>query len=374
MEGSGHCTFGKIKTGMQKFERISETIFNQIEKGDFSLSGLPSERILSERLAANRLTVRKALVVLAEKGIIQKLKNGRYDIVPKSNGNEKDLKVAFLTSPTFYSGNIHIWYEELQTYTNKHNIFLRPFLYLHWDDVSISNILATFDGIFIVSSEEEIPQDTLKQLQSKTGVVMINNNIDRYHILSINLFPGVFVRHVLDRLGHLGHKSISCLHLESDRSDVLQDRINQWKYWGVLNDNDAPLIKADINPFNEGDAFLASQIKKGHFKDATAVFCTTIHAAIAMIRACKDNGIDPEKDIAICTVDDEGIGMHSTPSVSCFKKPDIQKILHPVFNWIKAGGDLQKWNGPLLIEPVSLKFYKGETFHPPGGTIRRRVE
>ena len=359
---------------MQKFERISETIYNQIEKGDFSLSGLPSERILAEGLAANRLTVRKALVLLAEKGIIHKLKNGRYDIGPNSNGSVQDLKIAFLTSPTFYSGNIHIWYEELQAYTAKHNLFLRPFLYLHWDDVSISNILATFDGIFIVSSEEEIPQDTLKQLQSKTGVVMINNNIDRYHILSINLFPGGFVRHVLDRLGQLGHKSISCLHLEADRSDVLMDRINQWKYWGVLNENEAPLIKADINPFNEGDTFLASQIKKGHFKDATAVFCTTIHAAIAMIRACKDNGIDPEKDIAICTVDDEGIGMHSTPSVSCFKKPDIQKILHPVFNWIKTGGNIQDWNGPLLIEPVSLKFYKGETFHPPGKTIRRRLK
>ena len=107
---------------MQKFERISETISNQIEKGDFSLSGLPSERILSERLAANRLTVRKALLVLAEKGIIHKLKNGRYDIVQKSNGNERDLKIAFLTSPTFYSGNIHIWYEELQKYTDKNNL------------------------------------------------------------------------------------------------------------------------------------------------------------------------------------------------------------------------------------------------------------
>jgi len=353
---------------MQKFERISKTISNQIEKGDFSLSGLPSERILAERLAVNRLTVRKALVVLADKGSIKKLKNGRYDIVPQSNGSMQSLKIAFLTPPAFSSGNIRIWYEELQTYTAKHNFLLRPFLYLHWDDVSISDILATFDGIFIVSSEEEIPQDTLKQLQSKTGVVMINNNIDRYHILSVNLFPGVFVRHALDRLSRLSHKSIACLHIEGDQSGVLMDRVNQWKYWSVLNENDAPLIKADVNPFNEGDAFLVSEIKKGTFKDVTAVFCTTIHAAIGMIRACRDNGIDPEKDIAICTLDDEGIGMHSTPSVSCFRKPNIQKILHPIFNWIKTGGNIQDWNGPLLIEPVSLKFYKGETLHSPAQT------
>lgn len=357
---------------MQKFERISKTISNQIEKGDFSLSGLPSERILAERLAANRLTVRKALVVLAREGIIHKLPNGRYDIVHEPNGTAQKLKIAFITPPAFYSGNLRIWYEELLVYAEKHNVLLRPFLYLHWDDVSISDILATFDGVFIVSSEEEIPPDTLKQFQSKTGLVMINNTISRYQILSVNIFPGVFVRHALDRLGQLSHKSIACLHLEADQSNVLQDRINQWKFWSMLNENDAPLIKANLNPLNDGDSFLASQIKKGAFKEATAVFCTTIHAAIAMIRACKDIGIDPEKDIAICTLDDEGIGMHSTPSVSCFKKPDIQKILHPIFNWIKEGGNNKDWNGPLLVEPISLKFYKGETFHPPAGAIKIR--
>ena len=165
----------------------------------------------------------------------------------------------------------------------------------------------------------------------------------------------------MDQLNHKGHNSIACLHLQSDISDVLNNRISQWEYWSSLNENKAPMIKADINPFNEGYKFLDSQIKKGVFEDTTAVFCTTVHAAIAMVHACKNNGINPEKDLAICTVDDEGIGMQSTPSITCFQQPDIQKILHPVFNWIKAGGDPDTWKGPFLIEPSSLKIYTGET-------------
>jgi len=364
MKASGHCIPAKIKTGMRKFERVSRTIAGQIEKGDFSLSGLPSGRFFAERLGVNRNTIGKAMEVLEKEKIIRKRENGRYEIPSKPKGRTQDLSIAFLSPPAYSSGNIRIWYEALQIYAGKHDFFLRPFLYLHWDDVSISNILSTFDGIFIVSSEEEIPPDALTLLQSKSGVVMINNNISRYHILSVNLFPGIFARHALDRLAQQSHKSIACLHIETDQSNMLKDRIDQWKYWSALNGNNAPLVKADINPFNEADAFLASQIRKGRFLEVTAVFCTTIHAAIAMIRACKDNGIDPEKDIAICTLDDEGIGMHSSPRVSCFRKPDIQKILHPIFNWIKAGGNIQEWNGPLLVEPVSLKFFKGETFHP----------
>lgn len=350
---------------MQKFERISQTLFEQIEKGDFSLSGLPSERILAERLTANRLTVRKALERLANKGIVHKLKNGRYAITAESDGSTQNLRIAFLVPPAFSSGNIRIWYKEILAYTAKHNVFLRPFLFVHWNDVSISDILANFDGIFIIPADENIPPNTLHKLQSTNGLVMLNTDMSHAHILSIQLFPKVFVQKALDRLGRLGHKSIACLHIQSDHSDVLNNRINQWKYWSGRNENNAPLIKADINAFDEGDVFLDSQIKKSRFIDSTAVFCTTIHAAIALIRACKNNGLDPEKDIAICTIDDEGIGMHSTPSVSCFRRPDIQKMLGPVFDWIQAGGNTLDWKGPLLLEPSSLEIYEGETSHSP---------
>lgn len=359
---------------MQKFERISETISKQIKKGDFYLSGLPSERILAERLSANRLTVRKALAVLEGKNIIQKLQNGRYGITPQSDGSPQNVRIAFLTPPAFSSGNIRIWYEELLAYATKHRFLFRPFLFVHWNDVCISDILANFDGVFVVPSEEEIPRDTMEQLQSKNGLVMLNSDMSHHHLLSINLFPGIFVRQTLDRLSQLGHQSIACLHLQSDKSDVLNSRINQWEYWSTLNENEAPLIRADINPFNEGAAFLDSAIRKNRFENSTAVFCTTVHAAIALIRACKNNGIDPERDIAIYTIDDEGIGMHSTPSVSCLKKPDIQKILHPILSWIKAGGMIQDWNGPLLVEPSSLEFYEGETSHPPARKQRKQTK
>ncbi|MEN8255353.1 MAG: hypothetical protein ABFR33_07780, partial [Verrucomicrobiota bacterium] len=214
---------------MRKFERISRTIAGQIEKGDFSLSGLPSGRFFADRLGVNRNTIGKAMEVLENEGVIQRQENGRYEITPKPNGRTQSLSIAFLSPPAYSSGNIRVWYEALLLYAAKHNYLLRPFLYLHWDDVSISQILSTFDGVFVVSSEEDIPPDTLKLLQSKNGLVMINNNISQYHILSVNLFPGVFVRHALDRLAKLAHKSIACLHIETDQSNILRDRIDQWK-------------------------------------------------------------------------------------------------------------------------------------------------
>ncbi len=357
---------------MKKFERIAETLVKQIEKGDFSLSGLPSERILAEKLAVNRLTVRKALAVLEQNDLIHKLSTGRHEITQETTGSENRIRIALLASPAFSSGNLRIWYEELVSCAAKHNFLFRPFLFVHWNDASISDILAKFDGVFIDPSEEEIPKETLELFRSQNGLVMLNTDMSHQGVFSINLFPKIFVRQILDRLADMGHKSIACLHLQTDKSNTLNDRIDQWEYWSALNENKEPLIQADINPFNEGEDFVTSLIKKGRFKNSTAVFCTTIHAAIALIRACKNNGIDPEKDIAICTIDDEGIGMHSTPSVSCFKKPDIQNILRPVFKWIENGGEIRNWKGPLLVEPSSLEIYEGETFHIPPKSAKRQ--
>jgi len=350
---------------MRKFERLAETIKKQIEKGDFSLSDLPSERILAEKLTANRLTIRKALALLEQQNLINRAKNGRYKITPQNDGSSENTRIALIVPPDFSSGNIRIWYEELLTCAEKNNVLFRPFLCIHWNDASISDILSSYDGVFVIPSKKEIPPDKIEQFRAKNGLVFLNTNMSNHNILSINLYPAIFARQLLDQLNQMGHRSIACLHLQSDISDVLNNRISQWEYWSSLNENDAPIIKADINPFNEGDRFLDAQIKKGVFKNTTAVFCTTVHAAIAMVRACKNNGINPEKDISICTVDDEGVGMHSTPSITCFKQPDIQKILRPVFNWIKAGGTLDHWKGPLLIEPSSLEVYIGETTHPP---------
>lgn len=357
---------------MQKFERLSEIIKQQIEEGDFSLSGLPSERILAEKLGANRLTIRKALALLEQQDMIKRADNGRYQMTAQTVGSSQNTRVALLVPPAFSSGNIRIWYEELLAYAKDNNILFRPFLFVHWNDTTISDVFSNFDGVFIVPTAEEIPQATLDLFRSKKGLVLLNTDMSHLNMLSINLFPAIFVRQFLDHLSQMGHQSIACLHLDSDLSDVLNRRIGQWEYWSTMNDNDAPVIKANISPFNEGYTFLDSQIKKGVFKNTTAVFCTTVHAAIALIRACKDNGINPEKDIAICTADDEGTGMHSTPSVSCFEKPDIQKILRPIFNWIKAGGNPDQWKGPLLIEPASLKIYDGETTHPPNKEIQRK--
>ncbi len=350
---------------MQKFERLSVIIKQQIEKGDYSLSGLPSERILAEKLGANRLTIRKALFLLEKEKLIQRADNGRYVMTAKTVGSAQNIRVALLTPPAFSSGNIRIWHEELLACAEKNNVLLRPFLFVHWNDTSISDVFSNFDGVFIIPTAEAIPPDTLEQFQSKNGLVLLNTDMSHNRVLSINLYPAIFVGQLLDRLNRVGHRSIACLHLQSDLSDVLNRRIGQWEHWSTMNENEAPLIKANINPFNEGYTFLDSQIKKGIFNDTTAVFCTTVYAAIAMVRACKNNGIDPEKDISICTVDDEGIGMYSTPSITCFDKPDIQKILRPVFNWIKAGGSQDDWKGPLLVEPASLKIHDGETTHPP---------
>lgn len=350
---------------MKKYRRLAVIIAKQIEKGDFSLSGLPSERILAEHLSANRLTIRKALAHLEREKKIIRADNGRYELARQAPGARHETRIALLTPPAFGSGNIRIWYEELSACTAHSGLLFRPFLFIHWNDPSISDVLANYDGVFVIPSYEPAPLETLEQFSRRNGLVFLNTDMSRHRILSLNLYPAILVRQLLDRLAGLGHRSVACLHLQSDISDILNNRISQWAYWSEVNGNPAPLVKADIHPYDESDAFLDAQFKKGTFKGVTAVCCTTVYAAIAMIRACKNRGLDPEKDMAICTVDDEGIGMHATPSIACFHKPELQKFLNPVFAWIKQGGDPNAWKGPLLVEPLDLRISPGETLHPP---------
>ena len=183
---------------MLKFERLAIIIREQIEKGDFFLSDLPSERILAEKLDANRITIHKALTLLEQENIVKRADNSRYEIT--TIGASKNIKTALLAPPAFSSGNIRIWHEELMKCAEKNNFLYRPVLFVHWNDSVFSDIIPNFDGIFIIPSGEKIPKETLRQFHLKKGLVLLNTDMSHQNILSINLFPSTATRQLLDQL------------------------------------------------------------------------------------------------------------------------------------------------------------------------------
>lgn len=82
---SSHQALDRFTTAIPLYVQIAESLLNQIESGALVPGDrLPPERELSEKLRVNRMTVRRALHMLAGQGLlVRRQGNGTYVAEPK---------------------------------------------------------------------------------------------------------------------------------------------------------------------------------------------------------------------------------------------------------------------------------------------------
>jgi hypothetical protein len=87
----------------------------------------------------------------------------------------------------------------------------------------------------------------------------------------------------------------------------------------------------------------------------TAWLCVTAPPAMGAMRAMLDKGLQPGKDIAICTVNGEGLAQVLNPRLTSLEAADPQPYLSVCIKWMMAGGG--HWQGPLLMRPSNVPLY-----------------
>lgn len=348
---------------MTKIKQIQSILERRIRHGDYLLTGLPAERELSREVGASRMTARKAIERLMEKGLLERQSNGRLTV--RRDLTEGLLTFAFLV-PSTSSGNIERWRLAIESATKDVNARVRTILYVHWDDPMLLEALENFDSVFLFPSGEEIPSRIIERFK-ETGrsLAVLERDFTVHNITSVCLFPPFFTQRLLDKLGELGHQKVDCFNVQT-LDPIITKRIEQWNLWRATHRIGGQYYGEPVQPYTPYEAQLTwaydnmcKILDKGQL-NSTAIFCTTAIAAIGAIRAMRNRNIKVGEDISVCTINDEGLARYLSPSLTCIEMPDPTPYIRMCIERMQSA-DSNEWVGSLLIQPSQPQLFFGES-------------
>lgn len=353
-----------------KHLRIANLLERRIQKGDYALTGIPAERDLADDIGVSRVTLRKALDDLEQKGLLERASNRRLVLSPHARAKVGGMQIAFVSpsiAPKSFSPDLQLWLAAMESVARNRGDRVRVINYHHWDDPAITESIRAFDGVFLVTSSEPIPAWTAELLTEAKGVVALSEDLTHFDMPSIVLFPPRLSNTMLERLQQLGHRQIDCLNVQGHNT-ITQARIDQWSKWSEGEKVGGRLLDepcdVDQNIFDVG-VEVARQWIREKDEQTTAVFCITLPAAMGVVRAASEAGISIGDELSVCTIDCEGIGKFINPPIASFERPEAVDYMNACADWFAGGGEVDSWEGPLLIEPQELKIFDGGSIGSP---------
>jgi DNA-binding LacI/PurR family transcriptional regulator len=350
-----------------KADQIRSLLESRILLGEYQLRSLPTERKLALELGVSRMTARKAIQQLVDSDLLSRLPNG--EIIENRNARPT-LRIAALV-PTLSSRDLEVWRHAIQRVADRHHASLRTLLYIHWDDLAIEDALRSFDGVFLSPSCEPVPDRLLARLRSADcPVVVIGRDLSSEGLPSIDLFPAVLTQRLLDHVAGLGHRAVDCFNVQTI-DPVIQQRISQWNVWRSAHGFAGRLLGQPVRAYDEPIVQAYSEVRRlldeGAIKQA-AVFCTTVPAALGLMRGLRERGIAVGQDCSVCVVNDEGLAPLVTPTITSIPMPDPVQYLAPCLDWFRrrreSNGTDPHWIGPLLLQPTDVPIFAGESTGP----------
>jgi DNA-binding LacI/PurR family transcriptional regulator len=336
---------------MTKAESIARVLEGRIERGDYILADLHSDRKVAEDFGVSRVTARNALQRLEKNGLITRKGNGRLELAASQRSGAGAPNIAFLAAsfPSPFVQNLRVMSEAAAL---ADGCRFRPIDYLHWTDTVVAETFQRFDGVILCHVGDAIPPLLRSRIVAKgTAVLSIGRDLTADGIPSLLVNPPAGVQHLLDHLAGLGHRSIDCLWASTPGPSG-PPRVEQWNVWRHAHGIPGELLEVPIapfvNPMTAAHTALGAALDAGRMR-GSALFCTDELAAIGACRALHEHGREPGRDIAVCTFGGDELCRFLVPSLTALEYPDLVPYLR-IFTSCLAGGS-RTWSGPLLMSP-----------------------
>lgn len=298
-----------------KYQFIADSLRQEIEGGLYREKGLlPTEQVLCQHFNISRQTVRRALSVLEEEGLITRRQGSGSHLREQAAPEEAHhYSIAVLT--TYISDYIFPYIlqgvESVLTANGS-----APLLYATQNQVSIERkILQTLltmkslDGILVEGSKTALPNPNLdlyqKLIDRGVHLVFINGAYpelaDTPSVLADNCSGG---RMLVEYLQKKGHQHIAGIF----KSDDVQGHQRYFGYMQALRDLEFPLEENHVFWYNTEDrgAFLheayVDQILDG-LEGCSAVVCYNDEVAIRVVTQLKKRGARIPEDMAVVSFD-----------------------------------------------------------------------
>ena len=298
-----------------KYQAIADSLRQEIESGLYRDRGLlPTEQALCRHFGISRQTVRRALTVLEEEGLITRRQgSGSHLRVRPKSKEARTFVIAVLT--TYISDYIlpHILRGVESVLAANGSA---PLLYATQNLVSterkiLQSLLTVkpLDGILVEGSKTALPNPNLdlyqKLIDRGVRLVFINGAYpelaDVPSVLADNRSGG---RMLVEHLHRRGHQNIAGVF----KSDDMQGHQRYSGYVEALRDLDLPLEDRRVFWYNTEDRELflhepyLDQLLSGA-EGCTAMVCYNDEVAIRVVTQLKKRGVRVPEDMAVVSFD-----------------------------------------------------------------------
>ena len=304
---------------------------------------MPGERALAETHNVSYMTVRKAVDLLVNEGLlVREAQKGTFILAsPKKNrqrliGFFLDKNIQNGISSSYYS----LIFKALVKEANQRGCEI--VFFNDEDPDSFSRTLKRLDGV-IATCREDI-DNTIVSMAEKLPVVTIDNNSANKTIPSVTLENFDALVSSVNLLAELGHSRIGFMRGLID-SDVGRDRHAGYLYGIQRNDLqiDEELIFNGDFSFESGISGIKYFLNKGTLP--TALICANDEMALGAIKELKKNNLEVHRDVSITGFDDIDVAEQVTPALTTLKVPTdeiARNALHLLNNLVTGKEIAQK--------------------------------
>lgn len=296
-----------------KYKEVVDWVKGRLEKKELSPGDkLNSENELSELFGLSRQTVRHAIGVLEEEGIVARRQgSGTYISDNRMANLENKTRVAVVTTYV----DSYIFPRTIQGIEN--TLFERGYSVqiaftnnqLERERTILEDITARDDvvGIIMEATKSGLPNPNLPLLQKlmerKIPILFINSFYPGLPLPHVTLSDRLAAEMAVEYLIHAGHRKVGALLKFDDGQGHL-------RYAGYLD----TCRKAGIPAGDSGIVWLDTEGEQHlhdyrerilrNFKECTAVFCYNDKIAFQLEVLLKEEGIRVPEDISLISIDD----------------------------------------------------------------------
>ncbi|MCI9156585.1 MAG: substrate-binding domain-containing protein [Lawsonibacter sp.] len=298
-----------------KYQSIADSLRLEIENGLYSSKQLlPTEQLLCQRFQISRQTVRRALSLLEEEGLIIRRQGSgsrlRERVEPEPMLNCTVAVVTTYINDYIFPGIL----QGMETILTANSS--APLLFATRNQISVERkILQTLltikdlDGVLMEGSKTALPNPNLdlyqKLIDQGVRLVFINGTYpqlaDIPSVLADNSGGG---RMLVEYLHGKGHEHIAGIF----KSDDMQGPLRYAGYVEALRDLELPLEDGRICWYNtetrgsfQSEAFLDSLLSG--FAGCSAIVCYNDEVAIRVVSHLKKRGVGIPQEMAVVSFD-----------------------------------------------------------------------
>lgn len=313
-----------------KYQELKDYVYNLIQNGTLkSGDRLYSENELSAMFGISRQTVRKAIGMLEEEGVLRRVRgSGTYVGDNRQENLEKRNRIAVVTTyvdsyifPKTIQGIEKVLFEHGYSvqiaFTN--NTLVREKNVL--EDIISRNDVA---GVIVEGTKSGLPNPNIdlyrKLIARKIPILFINTYYPELEVPHVSLNDVKAAYLAVNYLIEKGHRDIGAVF----KLDDGQGRLRYLGYLQAMEDaglgvTDSRMVWIDTDEAKQ--LSLCMDKIWNRLESCSALLCYNDQVAFALIRLLTQRGIKVPQQISVISIDDSDLALHSEVPITSLPHP-----------------------------------------------------